>query len=134
MKGRTRRDDAPLGAGVDLAQLATCVAPLVAVELARMLLGAVEPTTYTTRRDGPRPTEYSDRARAWRELVPTIPGAVRLGRWWSISRTVFEAWRDRQGTPALTPLAAGTAASPSTWSPATIAADLGLRLVGGRSR
>lgn len=109
----------------DLDELADRLAPLVAARLAAYLLtiGAHQ-GTYTTRKEGPRPVEFKDRRRAWRDLVPGIPGAYRVGRWWSVSHGDFVAWCGAKARPA----PAGPAAADEPWSPETVAGDLGLRI------
>lgn len=119
------------GSTVDLDALARRLAPLVALQLSAILAGAALGATYSTRVDGPVPPEFAGRRRAWLAIAPTIPGAVRLGRWWSIPRDAYERWlkahaaAPQMGAPA-------AAAVEAEWSPAALAADLGLRLAGGR--
>ncbi len=47
--------------GVELRALAQRIAPLVAAELVKMLSGATAPSTYSTRREGPCPPEFTNR-------------------------------------------------------------------------
>jgi len=113
---------------VDVERVAARAAEIV---LARLSAGlAAEPSAYSTHRDGPRPREYAQRPRAWRQLAPRIPGAVRLGRWVTVPRAAYERWLATQGTrPGLLPTSDAPATTPKkAWSPADLVRDLGLRL------
>jgi hypothetical protein len=118
------------GSTVDLDALARLLAPRVALALAAMLCGAAQPSTYTTRREGPRPPEFASRHRAWLATAPMIPGATRLGRWWSVSREAYDRWL--AGHASATEPAPAPAVADAKWSPAQLAQDLGLKLVGVR--
>jgi hypothetical protein len=117
---------------VDVEQVAARAAEIV---LARLSAGlTAEPSAFSTHREGPRPREYAARPRAWRELAPRIPGAVRLGRWVTVPRDAYQRWLTAQGKdperrPASPELVAGEEAA---WTPADLARDLGLRLQSGR--
>jgi hypothetical protein len=102
-------------------------------ELARVLAFAIaagqdaEPPFYTTEPNGPRPREYVDRRRTWRDLVPRITGATPLGkRWWRIDRAAYEAWRSSQAVGASQSPVATSAPDPP-WRVGQCAEDLGFR-------
>ena len=114
----------------DLERIAERAAEIALGLLVARIAGA--PATYTTRQSGPRPAEYADRLRAWRGLAPGIPGAVRLGRWWSVSREAYERWLAAKAEPART-APVSPSANDAPWSPASVACDLGLRLDQGAS-
>jgi hypothetical protein len=119
--------------------------PEFAAEFARLVLphigaliagaAAAPPERYSTRREGPRPSEFANRHRAWRDVAPGIPGFVKRGRWGTISRGAYDAWLESKGTTTQRsqepPASASTVARP--WSPAAAADDLRLRLVKGRA-
>lgn len=68
---------------------------LVREEL-RTILGAAlaqKPAVYSSRR-GRGPEGMSEDR--WKALAPTIPGAVKRGRWWVVSRDAFEAYEASQ--------------------------------------
>jgi hypothetical protein len=88
--------------------------------LARLL--ADEPAPYTTHRDGPRPEGI--RLRSWQRLAPTIPGAVRRGRYLIVSRAAFEAWE--RGQAAVAPTAPANDLE-AEWTAAGALASIGLR-------
>ena len=84
---------------IDLDVLAAKVAPMVVAILAGALGGTQAP--FSTRKGGEVPAEYQGRRKAWLATAPGIPGAVRLGRWWSIPRAAYVAWLGSQApTPA----------------------------------
>ncbi len=122
-------------ASLDLEQVAERAAEIV---LARLSAGlAAEPAAFSTHRDGPRPREYARRPRAWRQLAPQIPGAVRLGRWVTVPREAYDRWLAAQGSNLQAPPASGARLTrqEAEWSPAHVARDLGLRVPGeGTSR
>jgi hypothetical protein len=131
--------------GIDLRSLAAACRqdPEGAADLARALApiifshaaGAVAPSSepYSTRREGPRPPEFAARHRAFRDLVPQMPGATKCGRWYRVSRADYESWRAaRSQTPAAPTAVAKSVDKP--WSPEDLAADLGLRVVKGGAR
>jgi hypothetical protein len=111
-------------APVDLDALATKVAPLVAARLAAAL-GATQ-APFSTRKGGEVPPEFQGRRKAWLATAPTIPGAVKLGRWWSVPRPAFAAWVVAQA-PAPAPATPSKPWHPRDELPA-------LRLVEGRAR
>jgi hypothetical protein len=120
-------------APLDLEQVAARAAEIV---LARLSAGlAAEPAAFSTHRDGPRPREYARRPRAWRQLAPQIPGAVRLGRWVTVPREAYDRWLAAQGSNLQAPPASGARLTrqEAEWSPADVARDLGLRLPGERA-
>lgn len=104
-----------------LEKLAVLLAPKVA-ELVFARLAAVLSTTadpYSTRAGG-EPPEFRARAKKWRAVAPSIPGAVRLGRWVSVPRAAYAAWVESQATPA-------KSANASAWSPAAALRAVGIR-------
>ncbi|HEV3193377.1 MAG TPA: hypothetical protein VGY54_22875 [Polyangiaceae bacterium] len=96
--------------------------PAEAARLARVLfaalVGAVEPLPFSTHHKGPRPDHIG--LRRWQKLAPQVPGAMRRGRFWMVSREAWEAYE--RGTSPSTP-----AANDPAWSPASA-----LRLAGVR--
>jgi hypothetical protein len=125
---------AETGGLFDVEHVAVRAAEIVLARLSGGL--TAEPAAFSTHRDGPRPREYAGRPRAWRELAPRIPGAVRLGRWVTVPREAYERWLAAQVAPAEPePPPAREAPAPrqeAAWSPADVARDLGLRLQNGR--
>lgn len=121
--------------GIDARELIAALRadPEAARELARVLAPYVfaiaagqdaEPPFYTTEPNGPRPREYADRRRTWRDLVPRITGATALGkRWWRIDRTAYEAWRSSQAVGA----SQSPVATSAPWRVGQAAEDLGFR-------
>ena len=105
---------------LDLDALARAVAPLVVAQLASALGAAQAP--YSTRKGGEVPAEYQGRRKAWLATAPTIAGAVRLGRWWSVPREAYAAWLATHTTPR--PVAAPTSRQP--WHPSHEARNLRL--------
>ena len=116
MKPRARPD------ALDLDALASKLAPLVVARLAGALGAIAAP--YSTRR-GHEPPEYQGRSKKWKADAPTIPGAVRVGRWWSVPRDRYAAWIAAQSSVAPAPAPAATSSRP--WSPADELGSLGLR-------
>ena len=76
--------------------LASRLAPLVIAHLARALGALGEP--YSTRK-GREPPEYVGRRERWKEDAPRIPGAVKLGRWWTVRRRKLLGVADRVDSP-----------------------------------
>ena len=109
----------------ELEELARAVAPLVALELARMLSTRVEPSGFSTRK-GCGPEGYS--SYAWNDLARRI--GTKRGRWWFVSREQLAA---HEGVKAL-PVSPPTPSGPVPWHPSQAAASLGLRPLpkGGR--
>jgi hypothetical protein len=95
----------------------------VRAELNRILelLLGIEPP-YSTHRGGPRPDGFV--LRAWQRVAPTIPGAVRRGRYVLVSREAFAAWERAScsAAPATAPLAPD-----EEWTPAKALAAAGVR-------
>ncbi len=95
---------------VDEAAIEARVTARVLASIIAALGGALE-TPWSTR-EGHEPPEFERRRKKWRATLPKIPGAVRIGRWWSIDRASYAAWlRSQATTPA-------PAASEPAWSPA----------------
>jgi len=84
-----------------------------------------KPSFYSTRR-GHAPAGYPDER--WKAVAPTIPGAVRRGRWVVISREAVEAFEAAQLAPS-TPAATPMEAAASSWSPGAALARAKLRAV-----
>jgi hypothetical protein len=111
---------------IDLDELARRVAPLVVAQLSAALGAVAAP--FSTRR-GFEPPEYSSRPKRWKRDAPTIPGAVRVGRWVSVSRSAYAAWLEaKSATPVVHRDAAP--APPSTWSARAALEAAGLRKAG----
>jgi len=108
---------------VDLGALARAVAPLVLGQLAAAL-GATQ-APFTTRRGGEVPDEFRDRRKTWLATAPGIPGAVKLGRWWSVSRAAYAAWLASQAPTA------AHAAPAAPWHPSQELPRLKLVAKGG---
>jgi hypothetical protein len=108
--------------------LVEALVPLVAARLAAALTRSSTAVVYTTRK-GQGPAGYPHRA--WQRLAPSIPGAVRRGRWWVVSAEALEAWERAQTTTAQTtssvPAPATSAVRLTTWSPEEAMASVGLR-------
>jgi hypothetical protein len=97
------------------------IARRMLVLLAGALAGSLgRERNYSTRR-GHAPPGFSDEN--WKVVAPTIPGAVKRGRWWTVSVEALAAHEGRQAAPAPKP--------ESYWSPEMAATELGLRLVSG---
>ena len=96
---------------------------LVIEELRALLERALDdaPKAFSTHCDGPRPEGLA--LRAWQRLAPTIPGAVRRGRYVQVPREAFAAW---EASRSVTPPIAANDAEP--WSPAAALANAGLRV------
>ena len=110
---------------LDLDALAAKLAPLVIARLALALGATASP--YSTRR-GHEPPEFTSRAKVWRATAPTIPGAVRFGRWWTVSREAYATWIRAQGGNAA-PIPAPAA---NEWTPSAALASVGLRATRSR--
>ena len=118
------QNGAPDSATFDVERTAERAAAIVFARLLACLGGGS--STFTTRREGPRPDAYQNRPRAWRELAPRIPGAVRLGRWWAVSSEAYEKWLAAKAVRIVPVSPAANDAA--RWSPASVARDLGLRV------
>jgi hypothetical protein len=117
--------------GIDYERLAAELAPrvstLVLARLATALVATEAP--YSTRR-GFEPPEYMGRPARWKQDAPTIPGAVKLGRWWSVSRAAYAAWVEKHSVTTSAPAVAPANDAPA-WSPRAALAAVGLRANGG---
>jgi hypothetical protein len=105
------RRTASVPPSVDLAALVRELAAQVAALRAsverlaeRLPSSALEPAEappFGTHKKAPVPTEFADRRKAWHAIAKTIPGAVQVGRWWTVPRDAYAAWlASKQGTPA----------------------------------
>jgi hypothetical protein len=96
------------------------------LDLQSRALGAVD-EPYSTRR-GYEPAEFKSRPKKWKAVAPTIPGAIEIGRWWSVPRASYAAWIASQSTttPKLTVV---KAVAEEEWSPDLALAHL--RRAGG---
>ena len=99
----------------------------VLLQLGRSLLGE---TDHFSTQGGDRhaPPEYRGRPKRWRADAPKIPGAVRVGRWWTVSRPAYVAWLESQRTTALPGIVSAPAPASKPWSPED--SLVGLRVVG----
>ena len=113
----------PTAPPIDLDALAAKLAPMILSRLATAL-GATE-APYSTRR-GYEPPEYQGRPKKWKADAPTIPGAVLVGRWWSVSRTAYAAWLASKRTTPIAKVANDSATS-EPWSPRAALESVGLR-------
>lgn len=136
---RRRRDT-----GVDEAALLRALErnPELRVRFARLLapdvlalfgraVGSID-EPFSTRL-GREPPEYRNRPKRWRADAPRIPGAVKVGRWYSVPREAYFRWLEAQGHPS-TPSANSTPPPPTSttrWTPDEALASVGLRVVGG---
>jgi hypothetical protein len=111
---------------VDYAELARHVTPLVFAQIAAMFAAGVKPAHYSSRKGGDRPDGFA--LERWQATCPTIPGAVRRGRWWTVSREAFEAFEAAQTSPA-----PSSAPAPTGWSLEQAYKSAGLRKIGGAS-
>ncbi|MDP9035704.1 MAG: hypothetical protein M3O50_12940 [Myxococcota bacterium] len=104
------------------------VRAIVRAEL-RAMFGRVleEPGEPYSTRKGREPEEFRGQAKRWRAVAPTIPGAVRIGRWWSVSRANYAAWC---GGARTDPTPAPTARA---WDPYDAIEKAGLRVVRPRA-
>jgi hypothetical protein len=100
------------------------VKALVRAELRGLLTKLLDdrPTAYSSRR-GHGPPGYAERD--WKALAKRL--GVRRGRWWVVERSALEAYEARRDSKP----GNDAPATAATWTPATAATDLGLRLVGG---
>jgi hypothetical protein len=81
---------------VDLEELVATVEKRVLARIAAALTSAALPSVYSTRRKcGPPGLADS----ACKATLPTIPGAVKRGRWWVIDRRRYEEWEAAQTAP-----------------------------------
>jgi hypothetical protein len=115
---------------VDLEALARAVAPLVVAQLA-MALGA-SGAPFSTRR-GSEPPEFVGRAKKWRSVAPTIPGATKIGRWVVVPRDAYGRWLEDQSTERSPPRLAVSQRATEPWTAAAALASVGLR-AGGMKR
>lgn len=117
---------------VDLHALAIKLAPLVALQLAKMLAGASESTSYSSRR-GCGPAGVSDER--WKEIAAQIGQRPPRARWYVVPRATYEQWLARQHDATSAPpmaKAANDSPSPSAkWHPAESLQQMGRRLIGG---
>lgn len=109
--------------------LAARLAPLVAVRLAAMLTGASSAEPFTTREGGPMPPEFAGRRRTWVRMAPSVPGAVKVQRWWSVPRDAYASWLASHATTTIAP-AAKPANDEKPWDPLTAGESVGLRASG----
>ena len=119
---------------VDMEALVAALAPRVtAIVLGQLAaaLGTVEAPYSTRDGDTHAPPEYRGRAKRWRRDAPGIPGAARVGRWWSVPRGAYASWLASQSTTAPMPMPVATTQandSPAApWTPAGALASVGLR-------
>jgi hypothetical protein len=99
----------------------------VLLEVRRQLVGE---TDHFSTQGGDRhaPPEYQGRPKKWRTDAATVPGAVKVGRWWTVSREAYRSWLEsKRTTPA--PGLAAVPAPAAAWKPED--ALVGLRAVGG---
>ena len=127
MSGRRGLSPQATAANVDIEALAKQVVPLVLAQLVALLSVPSKPDVYSTRK-GHAPPGYADKS--WKQVAPTIPGAVTRGRWIVVPRDDFEVWETNQART--TPQVAVPVKS--QWSPAMAAAEIGLRVAGGIAR
>jgi len=104
-----------------LAELLPRVTADVTAQVISRIMGGLggaldEELTYSTRKGKGPP---GIRPRVWRREVPTIPGALKAGRWWTVSRRDFEAWRSTRAIPgsSLPSKVASNDASAPRWTP-----------------
>lgn len=102
----------------DIETIAMRAAEIVLARVATAL--SSEPSSYSTRKGGPRPAGMSEER--WREIAPTIPGATKPGRWWAVSRLSYETW-----SQASAPRPAPAGPNEKPWSPDDVLEELGLR-------
>jgi hypothetical protein len=109
----------------DLERLAVMLAPKVAEIVFARLAGALGTTAapYSTRA-GREPPEFQARTKVWRKTAPAIPGAVKLGRWWSVPHAAYSAWIEAQATTAPAPTPKTNTAP---WTPAAALAAAQIR-------
>jgi hypothetical protein len=116
---------------IDVEELAERVTPLVlSAVLAKLAgaLGAALETPFSTRRGAAVPAEFIGRAKKWREVAPSIPGAVRVGRWWTVDRGCYGAWVRSQSTVPAAPAAGAQARmNDAPWSAISALRAAGLR-------
>lgn len=119
----------------DVAALVERATPIVlAAVLAKLAgaLGASLEAPYSTRR-GHEPPEFAARQRFWRKTAPTIPGAVAMGRWWSVPRAAYAAWiaaKSARAVPA--PMTSAAPASAEPWDARSALQRSGLRVTAER--
>ncbi len=121
---------------VDLEALADALTPRVAERLLARLalaLGAIE-TLFSTRpgHEPPEPPEFVGRRRAWLASAKTIPGAMKLGRWWSVPRQAYATWLTSQAKSAAPATTDAKAHSPANdphdvWTPRAALLSVGIR-------
>lgn len=126
-----RKDGAPFA--LDLEALAKELEPRVArllLERLTLAIGAVG-APFSTREGEEQPPEFVGRRRAWLATAKTIPGAIKIGRWWFVARPVYAAWLTSRATvPASA--ATTTATSPANdagdaWTPRKALLSVGIR-------
>jgi hypothetical protein len=115
----------------DLEALARAVAPLVVAQLATALGASSAP--FSTRR-GFEPPEFLGRSKKWRNVAPSIPGAVKVGRWFVVPRDAYARWVQSCATPAVAAALRPLASTHVTeaWTHASALASVGLRAGGGK--
>ncbi|MGH7437412.1 MAG: hypothetical protein ACRENE_17175 [Polyangiaceae bacterium] len=111
---------------------------LAARAVAKILARLSEPADrppFTTRRGGEVPPEFTGRAKLWASAVAGIPGAVKIGRWWTLPRAAYRAWLDAGGPSAPRASTPATAAPAVLWTPALAYANAnereGRKVAGG---
>lgn len=83
-------------------------------------LGAASEEPYSTRGgDRHAPPEYQGRAKRWRHDAPSIPGAQKVSRWWTVPRSVYRAWLATGGAERRAAAHVANDASSAPWTPAS---------------
>jgi hypothetical protein len=125
-----RKDGAP--PAHDLEALAKEVAPhVVRILLEQLSLARANVDAQFSTREGLEPPEFVGRRRAWLATAKTIPGAIKIGRWWLVPRPAYAAWLTSRATvPASA--ATTTATSPANdagdaWTPRKALLSVGIR-------
>jgi hypothetical protein len=121
-----KRGKADAPHALDLEALAKEVAPRVFALLLERLT-AVE-TPFSTR-EGHEPPEFVGRHDAWLATARTIPGAIKLGRWWCVPRPAYAGWLASQSTTAPAATAAPPPANDAVepWTPRAALLSVGIR-------
>jgi hypothetical protein len=85
----------------------------------------LEAPPYTTRKAGPRPDGWA--LRSWQKVAPSIPGAIRHGRYWKVAREAFNAWEKGAARSTLSTTEAPPANDAEPWTAAKALARAGLK-------